>query len=517
MTGLEIKMTVNEDRRSTHDHALNSDITNQRLSIFKSGGENDWGRFLLSRITDDSATSSEKTIAVLTLVENFDRISRSWSPEDYELVAGAIDLAKSKASAEAKMISTLLPSETDVDSTLIDGKFVQRIEVTPCVGDSEQEVVEFGQLTLAPGCKYLITSEYDKVSESNDLIEICDLDSGIILNHTALEPGFNRFANTEIDLSEKSDTCRIGFRLINRSTTEPLYWYQSKSISLFPSDAQTSFIDAFAEILRQERTKATKPIFTPVTGEPLTLIDIDRLTSLQNKFSGERIFVMGNGPSLNKTPLEKLEGEFVFGLNRISLLFERVSWRPTFFTAFDVRVVPDNQEEFANLDIEYKFFSARYKKLLGEKPNHYWHHTKGFYDGFESCFEPTVPFTGFGGGGTIATMAIELAFFMGFREIYLIGTDVSYSVPKTVVQSGEDIFGDGVKLNLESTKDDDQNHFDPRYFGAGKKWHSPNVRDMKIGFARAASYIEQRGGKLLNATVGGELDQVQRVDFNSLF
>ena len=59
--------------------------------------------------------------------------------------------------------------------------------------------------------------------------------------------------------------------------------------------------------------------------------DVRRLRSLHNIHRGKRIFIIGNGPSLNRTPLEKLEGEFTFGVNRIYMLFDRIKWRPTFY------------------------------------------------------------------------------------------------------------------------------------------------------------------------------------------
>lgn len=495
----------------------NGETFSLRGGLFESSGRRDWARFLLSRISAKDSSQSECIVALLRLVENIDLLSKSLFREDYSELIDLLAPLLEEVGASARTAATLLPADTSVDTDLVDGKFVQRIVVSPRTDAKKQQVVEFGELELAPGRQYLVTSEYDKTGRSNDSIELYDLDTGSILDSMKLGIGFNRHATSIIDVTGAKKSVRLGFRFINRSSENDLYWYQSKLSGLPSLDDQSALVASLIEELKNRHKGPETSIFFPITGEPMTMTDADRLNGLRNKFAGERIFIMGNGPSLNKTPLDKLENEFVFGLNRISLLFDRVSWRPTFFTAFDVRVVPDNSDEFSNLDIEYKFFSARYKKLLGEKPNHYWHHTKGFYDGFESCFEPTVPFTGFGGGGTIAIIAIELAFFMGFKEIYLIGTDVSYSVPKTVIQSGKDVFGDGVKLNLESTKDDDQNHFDPRYFGAGKKWHNPNVRDMKIGFSRAASYIEQRGGRLLNATIGGELDQVQRVEFDSLF
>ena len=87
-----------------------------------------------------------------------------------------------------------------------------------------------------------------------------------------------------------------------------------------------------------------------------------KLHDLHDKFRGERIFVMGNGPSLNKMDLSLLEGDNVFALNRCSLLFDRIKWRPKFYCAFDLTVIPDNLDEFNDLKIEYKFFSTKHKK-----------------------------------------------------------------------------------------------------------------------------------------------------------
>jgi hypothetical protein len=241
------------------------------------------------------------------------------------------------------------------------------------------------------------------------------------------------------------------------------------------------------------------------------------IRKLRNKFKGNRIFVIGNGPSLNKTPLHLLENDYTFGVNRIYLLFDKIKWRPQFYTAFDIRVVPDNAEEIKDLDIEYKFFDARYKKILGIPPNHYWHMVKPFYEDFDHCFDKLAIYSGFGGGGTIGTIATELAFYMGFNPIYLIGVDVDYKVLDTVKQEGEDKFGDGIKLELTSTRDDDPNHFDPRYFGKGKKWHNPNPQRMIHGFKECNDSIKKRGRKIYNATVGGKLEVIERVSFEKLF
>jgi FkbM family methyltransferase len=124
---------------------------------------------------------------------------------------------------------------------------------------------------------------------------------------------------------------------------------------------------------------------------------------------------------------------------------------------------------------------------------------------------------GIRGAGSVTGAAIQLAFHLGFDPIYLVGCDVSYSIPDTVIQEGPDRFGNGVGLFLTSTRDDDANHFDPRYFGAGRRWHDPNVKRMIEGFQQCRDGAEQAGRRILNATVGGQLEVFERVSFRSLF
>jgi len=48
-----------------------------------------------------------------------------------------------------------------------------------------------------------------------------------------------------------------------------------------------------------------------------------------------RWFVIGNGPSLNNTPLDGLIGENTIAMNRIHLIYDRVKWRPTIYVKID--------------------------------------------------------------------------------------------------------------------------------------------------------------------------------------
>ncbi|MFW6002432.1 MAG: glycosyltransferase [archaeon] len=273
------------------------------------------------------------------------------------------------------------------------------------------------------------------------------------------------------------------------------------------------------EPIKNKKQKKSPPNQMKYTGpDPqLSNEELRKLQTLKNKFKGNRIFIMGNGPSLNNIDLELLKNDYVFCLNRISLIFEKISWRPSFYTAFDLRVVPDNLDEFNELKVPFKFFATKHKGAILEYSNHYWYHDNSRPSDLDDRFEPLAEITGFGGGGTVTTLAIQLAFYMGFDPIVLIGCDASYQIPDTVEQAGPDKFKDGTKLYLKSSEDDDNNHFDPRYFGKGKKWHNPNVSEMHIGFEKCYRAIKKRKRTIVNATAGGALECMPRCDYKNLF
>jgi len=110
-------------------------------------------------------------------------------------------------------------------------------------------------------------------------------------------------------------------------------------------------------------------------------------------------------------------------------------------------------------------------------------------------------------GGTVSYICLQLAYYMGFTEVYLIGFDHSYTVPNDTQISGMEI------LSLS----DDPNHFHPSYFGKGKRWHDPKIDRMEMAYRKAKKYFEADGRKIRNATVGGCLEVFDRVDYKSLF
>ena len=252
-----------------------------------------------------------------------------------------------------------------------------------------------------------------------------------------------------------------------------------------------------------------------------------RLKTLKNKFNGNRCFIMGNGPSLQYTALEKLENEYVFGLNRCYLLYNDISWRPAFYTAVDDVVVPDIADEI--------------NEVIGSSPQTtfffpevYYHH-KLFDLGSNVLFfrqippDPTKGHDGFFSSNslrylrtpyTVTLTALQLAVYLGFNPIYLIGCDTDYQITPNVHMEGSTIDpASGERIEgyiITSQSDNDINHFSRDYFGSGRKWHYPNVKGMMRGYGFAKKCCQRLGVQVYNATIGGKLEIFPRADFNTI-
>ena len=76
---------------------------------------------------------------------------------------------------------------------------------------------------------------------------------------------------------------------------------------------------------------------------------INFLNKYKNIHKGERCFIIGNGPSLNKTDVSKLKNEYCFGMNRIYLAFPEWGFETSYFVSINNLVIEQCAEEIAQL------------------------------------------------------------------------------------------------------------------------------------------------------------------------
>jgi hypothetical protein len=242
-----------------------------------------------------------------------------------------------------------------------------------------------------------------------------------------------------------------------------------------------------------------------------------RLLQLRDTAAGKRVFILGNGPSLADTDVDRLCDEVSIASNGIFLLFDHKAYRPTYYTIEDQLVAEDRAEEASALAESLKIFPDDVRHWLRPMPNTLYLNFRRSYSEFplagedddddRPLFSRRLEREVFW-GGTVTYLNLQLAYHLGAAEVYLIGFDHRYSPPDRE---------DEVEGSVIKSRTNDVNHFDPRYFGAGYRWHEPRVKRMERAYEHARAVFEQDGRRIFNATPGGELEVFERVEYESLF
>lgn len=222
------------------------------------------------------------------------------------------------------------------------------------------------------------------------------------------------------------------------------------------------------------------------------------IAQFKDKYIGKRCVIIGNGPSLKDMDLSHLKREYTFGLNRIYLMFDRLGFPTTFYVACNQLVVEQCAEDIEGLPCP-TFLSARTRRFInvGSKPCF-------FNSRRYPLFSRSIALRGVWEGATVTYVALQLAYYMGFQEVILIGVDhhfESAGLPhQEVVSTG-----------------DDKDHFDPSYFGKGFRWLLPDLETSEIAYGMAKKAFEADGRRVLDATVGGKLQVFPKVSYEELF
>jgi hypothetical protein len=224
-----------------------------------------------------------------------------------------------------------------------------------------------------------------------------------------------------------------------------------------------------------------------------------RVARFHNAHRGERCFILGNGPSLQRTDLARLRDETTFGMNRIYLHFPEMGYATTYYVAVNTLVIQQCADDIQRLPMP-RFLTWRARGWVRGDPHLYWLDTD--YTGPEA-FSTDLAGRVFE-GSTVTFVALELAFYMGFQDVILLGVDHSFSTQgrpnATVVSQG-----------------DDPDHFSPSYFGKGFRWQLPDLEGSERAYRLAKAAYESAGRRVVDATLDGKLTVFPKVDFDTLF
>lgn len=219
-------------------------------------------------------------------------------------------------------------------------------------------------------------------------------------------------------------------------------------------------------------------------------IFIFRIIFLKGKFSNKRCFILGNGPSLKEMDLSKLNNEYTFVVSRGCKAKTLGLEHATFFGISD----PNSYRDYLDdIDCSYAdfFFVSKLVKWKKSVKNLYTYRENKNSKMFDGFFQLKI-LQGVSWSGSVIGGMLQIAVYLGFTDIYLIGVDNDFKVDN---------------LHFYESTSFEQTRGDVDGIAEGV--------NASLGFAH--DFLKKRGISLVNAGDGGSLDSVPRCDFNDLF
>lgn len=276
-----------------------------------------------------------------------------------------------------------------------------------------------------------------------------------------------------------------------------------------------------------------------------------KLLALKDLHRGQHCFIVGNGPSLTIADLDRLQHEITFASNRITLAFEETKWRPTYYTLCD-RVVAESNETMVRELSMTKIFAHFVRPIFQGDPNAVFQNPPRRGDGPETFSDgppanqvvvgakrilgslfsaATIPppssdeiqavihdrsiptgwnlLRGGRAGHSVINLGLKAAYWMGIREVYVLGLDHDFKLPES---PPVDTMGD----NEVYVSGGEQNHFHADYRKPGEAWTYPKLDTIAREFENARRVFEAAGGSIKNASRSTKLGAWERVNLDDV-
>lgn len=222
-----------------------------------------------------------------------------------------------------------------------------------------------------------------------------------------------------------------------------------------------------------------------------------KLRQFKDIHKGKRLFVVATGPSLTLDDVNILKGEICFSMNSIYKVFDKTDWRPEYFAIYDQRVYKLLNEDLKKQELNCAFcpsINTDWQKAFVHKTpvNWDWKYIFQKYasiirHGFSSDITKRLyP------GTNVVYVIFQIAFYMGFSEIYILGADCTMA-PGNHCKAVE--YGNNAEKKQETIVPNDH---------------------VIADYATIKEEAEKRGVNVYNATRGGALELFPRVNLEQI-
>lgn len=295
-------------------------------------------------------------------------------------------------------------------------------------------------------------------------------------------------------------------------------WKITRSLYRAERSTESWFFDLYKQYNGMVKTKGKRQLLM-------------RNADLKNKYTDNRCFIVGNGPSLNSIDLSLLKDEYVFTVNQASKLEQFSSMNTDFHFWSDGRFFDISSQDEADLELletMKKVNSPNNKPIVFYEIGAY-EMVRRYHldDTLDIRYFAAVQFTKerylkkdnidftrvVCNWPTVVQIAITAAFYMGFTEIYLIGVDSTGIINIAKAKMKE--YSDGTEYGY-TVNDNDIKRMEKTNSFYTFEQELRNQAFLFDDYALISQYAIRKGIRIYNATPGGLLEYFERVKYEDV-
>ncbi|MBT4922854.1 MAG: DUF115 domain-containing protein [Rickettsiales bacterium] len=221
------------------------------------------------------------------------------------------------------------------------------------------------------------------------------------------------------------------------------------------------------------------------------------LRSYKNLHKGKKVIIIGNGPSVRLEDLEQFKDYVTFSCNRFHLCYKDTGFRPTYTVCIDPNMIRDFGHDIAkNCENDLFISSSNITKNHDNAKYIYRHRTLPFV--FSEDVAEYVS-----NGSSVVCVAMQIACYMGAKEIYLYGVDHSFEYSK------------GAALWDSKSVRGDNNHFIDNY-RSNKKWRAPQTEEIEDSYQMCKAWLKEHDISIFNISRKTKLDIFPKLNIEKI-